>query len=136
MADTPFSLSLRSPSLLIPKALRYAFIGASCALLDLVLFTLIVKLTTIKPVEVNMVTYAIGTLLSYYANARYNFKKNDKMKWRLLSFCMAAAFGLAISGFIISCADYVGLDIIFMKIISMGFVFLFQFTFNNFITFK
>lgn len=136
MVDSFFAFLPQRLSHLVPKAFRYALIGALCALLDLSLFTAATGLTSLNPVKINLVTYAIGTLVSYHVNANYNFNKHDKTKLRLLFFCVAAVFGMAISGFIVSCSDYFHMNAVVMKVISIGFVFLFQFNFNNFITFR
>ncbi|WP_027183105.1 GtrA family protein [Desulfovibrio inopinatus] len=119
----------------VAKAIRYGVIGASCALIDLGLFAFFVSVTSFSPVIINVFTYFIGTLLSFYTNARFTFCCNDKMFRRASLFFFAAVVGLSLSSFLLHAAPWLGIGVITMKIISMIFVFGVQFSFNNFVTF-
>ena len=65
--DFRFSLKYRS--------ILYIFFGISCALLDISIFNLLIKL--IEPLYANPVGYFTGSVCSYLLNKKYTFKSNN-----------------------------------------------------------
>jgi putative flippase GtrA len=79
--------------------LLYCIIGFSGVGLDFGIYSLLIKTKLLDYQAANAVGYASGTLLSFVLNAKFNFRVNDKIALRLLSF-----FGVAFLGWLASAA--------------------------------
>ena len=79
--------------------LLYCLIGFSGVGLDFCVYSLLIKTKLLDYQAANAVGYASGTLLSFVLNAKFNFRVQDKIALRLLSF-----FGVAFLGWLASAA--------------------------------
>jgi putative flippase GtrA len=77
--------------------LLYCVIGASGVGLHSLLYYILVKNELLPIQAAYAIGYASGTLLTFFLNAKFNFKTNDKISLRLLSFSTVAFIGWAIS---------------------------------------
>ncbi len=117
--------------------LLYCVIGFSGVGLDFGIYSLLVKTGTLDYQAANATGYASGTLLSFFLNARFNFRVTDKIALRLLSF-----FGVALLGYFASAATlqlligHFGFDKYLSKAATLFVVVGLQFNLNRLISFR
>ena len=73
--------------------LLYCLIGFGGVGLDFGIYSLLVKTRVLDYQAANAIGYASGTLLSFFLNARFNFRITDKIALRLASFLSVAFLG-------------------------------------------
>jgi len=83
------------------KFLLYCVIGASGVGLHGLIYCFFCKTELLQYQIANAVGYASGTLLTFFLNARFNFKTNDRILLRLFSFSSIAVLGWSISAVIL-----------------------------------
>jgi len=117
--------------------LLYCVIGFSGVGLDFGIYSLLVKTGTLDYQAANATGYASGTLLSFFLNAKFNFRVTDKIALRLLSF-----FGVALLGYFASAATlqlligHFGFDQYLSKAATLFVVVGLQFNLNRLISFR
>ena len=117
--------------------LLYCVIGFSGVGLDFGIYSLLVKTGTLNYQAANAVGYASGTLLSFFLNAKFNFRVTDKIALRLLSF-----FGVALLGYLASAATlqlligHFAFNKYLSKAATLFVVVLLQFNLNRLISFR
>jgi putative flippase GtrA len=85
----------------------------------------------------NLLSYLIGTLVSFSLNARHTFKVKDKLETRLAIFIAVAAVGYLTSAMLLAVLVRTpSLDAIESKIITLPIIILIQYTLNKKITFR
>jgi len=118
------------------QVVRYGFIGALCASLDLSLFLLLVYFGYSPPI-VGSVTYLIGTLTSYLFNRKLTFNKADKTLLRAVLFIFVSLIGAALTSVLLIWTEgLAGLSPLFWRLATLPFIFLIQFMLNKYITFS
>lgn len=115
---------------------RYGVIGATCAGIDFVCYSILV-LCGINMFVANVVGVNVGILLSFHLNRKYNFKVTDKTLRRFLIFYAVGLTGLGASSLIL----YVTVDLwhfneFYSKLVSIVVVALLQFCLNKSVTFR
>ena len=126
MKSPEFKFSLKYRTIL------YIFFGISCALLDILIFNLLIN--TIDPLYANPFGYFTGSGCSYLLNKNYTFKsKNTKLSFN--RYLLILFLGFLSSQIII----YIGINIlrlyhyvVVVKFIAMLVSAIIQFTGNNF----
>ena len=119
------------------QLLLYCVIGASGALVDFTVYSLLVRSGTVGYQAANALGYASGTVLSFILNAKYNFRAADKIGLRLASFC-----GVALLGYVVSAAAlqlFIGrlsFDKYLAKLVTLFVVVLLQYNLNRLISFR
>jgi putative flippase GtrA len=119
------------------QLLLYCVIGASGALVDFSVYSLLVRSGTVGYQAANALGYASGTVLSFILNAKYNFRVADKIGLRLASFC-----GVALLGYVVSAAAlqlFIGrlsFDKYLAKLVTLFVVVLLQYNLNRLISFR
>jgi putative flippase GtrA len=117
--------------------LGYCLIGGSGAMLDFLVYSLLVKETHLHYEVANAIGYASGTVLSFFLNAHYNFKIRDALPLRFLSFCGVAFLGWALSaGILFVTVDRLVWDKYLAKLAAIVAVVLLQYNLNRLISFK
>jgi putative flippase GtrA len=118
--------------------LIYSVIGALCASLDyLIFFCSLELLGKENYVAAHTIGYMTGTGVSFYANAKFNFKVANNYISRIITFFSVATSGLIISMiFIYFLTGIVGLPAIVSKAVSMILILFFQFYINRSKTFR
>lgn len=117
--------------------LFYCVIGASGVALDFGIYSLLVKLKLLDYQAANAVGYASGTLLSFFLNAKFNFRVADKIPLRLASF-----FGIAFLGWLVSAGllhlfvGRFGFDKYLSKLATLVIVVLLQYNLNRRLSFR
>jgi putative flippase GtrA len=115
----------------------YCVIGASGVTLDFLVYSLLVKTAVLEYQAANAVGYTSGTLLSFFLNARFNFKTRDRVALRLFSFCMVALLGWAASaGTLYVLVARLGLDKYLSKLATLVVVVALQYNLNRLISFR
>ena len=115
----------------------YCLIGASGALLDFSIYSLLVKEAQLHIQAANAIGYASGTVLSFFLNAHYNFKIRDALRLRFLSFCGVGLLGWALSSMILFLTvDQLGWDKYLAKLVTIVAVVLLQYNLNRLLSFK
>ena len=117
--------------------IMYCLIGASGAMLDFLVYSLLVKETQLHYEVANAISYASGTVLSFFLNAHFNFKTRDALPLRFLSFCGVALLGWAVSaGILFVTVDRLHWDRYLAKLATIGVIVLLQYNLNRLISFK
>jgi putative flippase GtrA len=115
----------------------YCAIGASGALLDFLVYSLIVKETQLHYEIANAIGYASGTVLSFFLNAHFNFKTRDALPRRFLLFCGVAFLGWVLSsGILFVTVDRLDWDKYLAKLATIVAVVLLQYNLNRLVSFK
>lgn len=127
---------LKSKTNTIIQILKYGVFGGAGVLFDFCVYTLFVLYCDMYMVG-NVVGYMSGTILSFYLNSTFNFKKFDRLKLRFAMFVAIAISGLLLSIFILyTLVNYLGVFPIYAKVIAIPAVVLMQFLLNKRITFS
>jgi putative flippase GtrA len=115
----------------------YCVIGASGVSLDFLVYSVLLKTGTLQYQAANAVGYSSGTLLSFFLNAGFNFKVRNRLALRLLSFCLVAALGWAVSaGTLYLLVNRAGLDKYLSKLATLVIVVMLQYNLNRLISFR
>ncbi len=115
----------------------YGMIGGISSGLDFSLYTIFVELTTLNYLVANCISVVIGITVSFLLNRKYNFKVEDKTMWRFFIFLSIGLGGLLFSNLLLyGCIEYMQLNKLVSKLLSIVPVVLLQFILNKFITFK
>ena len=128
--------TFRLSFLLIKEIVLYGIIGSCCAALDSFIFLLLRRLA-INLYMANFISINAGILSSFLLNTFFNFKVKDGIRKRGIKYFAVGYCGLALSMLVI----YIGVNIIgakeiIVKITSIFFVAIVQFTLNKLFTFK
>jgi putative flippase GtrA len=117
--------------------LLYCAIGLLGVTLDFVLYTGLLELAGLHHQVANAAGYGSGTLLSFTLNARFNFKKQDWLLLRLLSFCAVGLLGWAVSaGLLLLMIDRLAWNKLLAKLAAIAVVVLLQYNFNRLVSFR
>ena len=115
----------------------YAAIGVSGLLLDIIFFAILFNLVEIDKQIANFISTSIGITNNFILNSKFNFKVNDKMLRRFVSFYAIGFLGLGLTAiFFFVLTDRMGVNANITKVISLPFVLVFQFVLNKLISFK
>ena len=115
----------------------YCLIGASGVTLDFAVYSILLKTAGLHHQVANVIGYGSGTLWSFFLNARFNFKTDDWLPLRLLSFCGIAFLGWAVSASLLyAMVDRWHWNKYLSKLVTIGFVVLLQYNFNRLVSFR
>lgn len=115
----------------------YGIIGAFCASLDFVIFTVLSKYDILPYLWANIISIHVGIFTSFILNRSINFKVKDKVTSRFFSFYIVGLIGLGISELMLYVMVTIGgLNEIICKLVSIVVVAIIQFILNKYITFK
>ena len=119
------------------KMLAYLFIGGIAASIDLGTFVFLYELVGLTAVISHSVSVPISAIFSFLCNAFFNFRKTDLLLFRSISFLIVVVLGYLLGvAIIIFVGDILQLDGTIGKLVSLPFVFLFQFYLNSKISFR
>lgn len=114
----------------------YAVIGATGALLDLLVYLLLVGQFGIDPVLATMLSVSVGIINNFFLNAFLNFRIRTRLWLRLASFYSIGLIGVALSALIIWVfTDIVDIGDFWAKVVSIPPTVVGQFIANKYITF-
>ena len=116
---------------------KYAIIGGISALIDVVLFAFFFDFLKISLFLSNAISVSSAALFSFSVNSLYNFKKSDYLMLRLGSFIAVITAGYFVGILVILFSmNVLGLPGLHSKLISLPFVFFFQYFFNSRVSFR
>ena len=119
------------------KMLAYLFIGGISASIDLGTFVFLYELVGLTAVISHSVSVPISAIFSFLCNAFFNFRKTDLLLFRSISFLTVVVLGYLLGvAIIIFVGDILQLDGTIGKLVSLPFVFLFQFYLNSKVSFR
>lgn len=117
--------------------IRYFFIGASSAVLDLAIFFVLFNEMEWSSVSATALSVAIATVYAFTLNALFNFKIKDNFLGRLVSYSLVSILGMFISMLLLYFfSDMWGYSGNIVKIASLPIIFLVQYLLNKHVTFK
>lgn len=115
----------------------YGLIGAFCAGLDFVVYTVLCYYDVMPYLWANVISIHVGIFASFILNRQLNFKVKNKTALRFFSFYNVGLVGLGISELMLYLMVTVGgMNELVCKLISIVVVALIQFFLNKYITFK
>lgn len=117
--------------------LLYCLIGASGALLDFGIYSLLVKINLLDYQAANATGYASGTMLSFILNAKFNFRITNKIALRAASFFSVAFLGWLMSAALLELLiGNFNFDKYLSKLATLAVVVLLQYNLNRLISFR
>jgi len=112
-------------------------IGASGAALDFLVYSLLLKTVTLNYQAASAAGCASSTVVSFFLNARFNFKMRDRWALRLFSFCVVALLGFAASaGTLYRLVARFEFDKYLSKLAALAVVVALQYNLNRLISFR
>ena len=119
------------------RFILYCIIGASGVGLHSLLYCFLVKAGLLQIQAANAIGYTSGTLLTFFLNAKFNFKIDDKMRLRLVSFGSVAFVGWSISAIMLHLlVDKLGMNKIYALFPTLFVVVLLQYNLNRLVSFR
>ena len=121
--------------------IKYLMIGGAASAVDVVLFLVLFNVVGTTEAVAQGIAVPTSILFSFVINARHNFKANDYMVLRLISFFAICGLGMILGLWIIQAVAATGIGSSLTapenvgKFVSLPFVFVFQFVLNSKITF-
>lgn len=117
------------------RFILYGVIGASGAIIDFIIFTLLVW-AKMDPIIASIVSVSCGIINNFTWNASFNFKKKDHLMRRFISFYLVGCGGILLTiAIIFVFHDLFSVDSIIAKLISIPPVMASQFLLNKTISF-
>jgi putative flippase GtrA len=117
--------------------LLYCLIGISGVTLDFLIYAALVREASMHVQVANAIGYASGTVLSFFLNARFNFRARDRIPLRFAAFCAVAALGWAASAAMLHLfITRLSLDKYLAKALTTVGVVLLQYNLNRLISFR
>ncbi len=115
----------------------YLLIGGVASAIDVGVFVYLYELVGLSAIASHSVSIPLSALFSFSMNAVFNFKKTDMILLRLLSFAIVVFLGYLLGASIIWVID----DVLRLggttgKIVSLPFVFFFQYYLNAKVSFR
>lgn len=119
------------------QLITYVAIGLLGIVFDTATFVILYRFAGINYMIANFTAMSVGICHNFLMNAFFNFKKTDKLHIRFLSFYGIGLVGVAISEIILFIFhDKLGIQAEIVKIASLPFIALFQFSLNKAISFR
>lgn len=119
------------------ELIKYCIIGCSGALLDFIVYTILIKAFGMNYLLANALSVTAGITNNFFLNAYLNFKVTDKLFKRFISFYLVGMLGLLISEILLYLlVDIMSMNSIIAKIITIFVITIVQFILNKTITFK
>lgn len=115
----------------------YGIIGSFTASLDAIVFAILSNYLGIYYLLANCISVLVGISTSFVLNRKYNFKVNDKVRQRFITFLSVGLLGLCLSNLLLWIGhDCLGMSMIPTKLGSIVIVVIFQYLLNKFVTFR
>ena len=119
------------------QLIKYGIFGVICSGLDFVIYTLLTQNTDLSYLYANIISVHCGIFISFLLNRQFTFKIKNKPFLRFFSFYLVGLTGLLISSWLlILFIEYMHLNAIVSKLITIFIVALIQFLLNKYISFK
>ncbi len=110
----------------------YLIIGGTAAAIDVVIFILLYEFLGFSAISSHSVSIPLAGIFSFAMNATLNFRKTDKILFRAFSFATIVFLGYLLGVLIIWIVEGVlGINGTIGKLVSLPFVFFFQYYLNS-----
>ncbi|MCD4817147.1 MAG: GtrA family protein [Candidatus Cloacimonetes bacterium] len=117
--------------------IKYSCIGLSGALLDFILFNLLIKYFDLNYQYANIISVCAGITNNYFLNAFFNFRVKSKLLKRYFSFLIIGLFGLLLNALLLYIfIEKLYLGVVFSKAIIIFVVAITQYFLNVKLTFR
>lgn len=117
--------------------INYCIIGCSGALLDFLLYSLLISIFKMHYLIANIISVTLGITNNFFLNAFLNFKVTDNIGKRFVSFYMVGMLGLIISeSLLYMLIDMFNINSIIAKILTIFVITVIQYILNKTVTFK
>lgn len=115
----------------------YFIIGVSAAMIDYALFLVCFNVLHISSVFSTAISISFATVYGFFLNAKYNFKTEDRILFRFISYSIVSGVGMLFSmTFLYIFNMRIGYDGNIMKLLSLPLIFVIQYSLNKAISFK
>lgn len=129
---SPHSLYVKFRTLIL-----YGLIGSISSSIDFGIYTLLVKVAGMNYLAANCISVVTGIIISFLLNRAYNFKVKDRTIHRFVIFLTVGLCGLAMSsGILYVCIQWLHINELISKLLSIAIVVILQFLANKYVTFK
>jgi putative flippase GtrA len=121
----------KNRSLEVMGFIKYGLLGFCCALIDLSLFLVLIKILQFQWVFSAPTAFIIATLINYLLSVKFLFESRSKhpVKVELALIFLVAAIGLLLNQFLLWIfIDLNGLWIVYSKVIVIGIVFVWNYS--------
>jgi len=121
------------------RVVRYFFVGAVAAAVDIGLFTVFARLLGYNYLVVAGCTFVVATLVNYWLGVRHVFESGARFSRsrELVLVFTVSTVGLAINqGVLFVAAAKLGLDLVLSKILATGVVFVWNYQLRANFVFK
>jgi len=118
-------------------ASAYLVIGLMAMVIDVGLYFLLYGTLGMSPVLATIISVAVAILFGFWGNQKYNFKVNDNIWKRFISYASINSVGMVLSiVFIYVFNSKLGFDAGIVKILSLGVIVAMQYLLNRIISFN
>lgn len=117
---------------------KYVAFGALCSASDTLLFFGFTSGWHVNPLIANVISTSVGVTMSFFFNRRYTFKVHDHAIRRYVAFFSIGVLGLGCSELILLIGGNLFPDLapVYVKLLAVALVGLFQFFLNRNISFR
>ena len=113
------------------QIMLYFFFGCTAASFDLGVYLVLFNAFGVDPVISTIISIAVATVVGFFLNAFINFKVDDRLFLRFLSYAAVSGVGMCISsGMLYVFVTLYGYDGNIVKIVSLPVIFAVQYLLN------
>ena len=119
------------------KIVLYFIFGGTAAFVDLAVYLALFNYFNVTAVISTLVSISMATIIGFFLNALINFRVNDRLVLRFISYAAVSGVGMVISSVMLYVLhDMQGFDGNVIKVISLPVIFLVQYILNSRISFR
>lgn len=117
--------------------IKYFFIGVSAAVIDVLIYYFVYNKLQFNATLSTVISVGISTIYGFLMNVRFNFKTQGRVKMRFALYASVSFTGLVASALLLFVfADTLGFNGNIIKILSLPFIFVLQYSLNKIFTFS
>jgi putative flippase GtrA len=134
-------LKQEKKDLMVKKEVRHAsyylIIGLSAMAIDVGIFYLLNKRLSVFAIFANTISVTTATFFGFFVNQKYNFKVNNSLFKRFISYAMVSVLGLILGNLFIYLMNSVyGYDAFLAKLVSLPIIVGLQYLVNRLVSFN
>lgn len=115
----------------------YCMIGFTGATLDYIIYLILFNKLGVSPDIASFLSMSVSIVNNFIWNSKFNFKKTDNFKRRMISFYAVGIFGMILTSLVINITYYVfHFDANIVKLVMIPVIAVIQFILNKKISFK
>lgn len=112
-------------------------IGFTGATLDYIIYLILFNKLGVSPDIASFLSMSVSIVNNFIWNSKFNFKKTDNFKRRMISFYAVGIFGMILTSLVINITYYVfHFDANIVKLVMIPVIAVIQFILNKKISFK